>query len=113
MLWLANNYLPKNYVLLSFMGSWWLALITSAFLWTLIIWFTQPVADLLKFKLKKGIEIVIAYLLANFVALWGIARIGLGFGIKSSVWVLALAIFANIVQIFTWVLLAKLKLVKE
>lgn len=109
-LWLANHYMPQNYVLLSFMGSWWLALIASAFVWTIIVWFTQPVADLLKFKLKKGIGLVIAYLLANFVAIWGIARVGLGFGVKSSLWVLALAVLANIVLFLIWKLLAKFKI---
>ncbi|MCX6705477.1 MAG: hypothetical protein NT162_04055 [Candidatus Woesebacteria bacterium] len=109
-LWLANHYMPQNYVLLSFMGSWWLALIASAFVWTIIVWFTQPVADLLKFKLKKGIGLVMAYLLANFVAIWGIARVGLGFGVKSSLWVLALAILANIVLFLIWKLLAKFKI---
>lgn len=109
-LWFANQYMPGNYVLMTFFGSWWLALGTSAFLWTLIVWFTVPVADMLKIKLKKGMGMMVAYLVANFIAIWGVARVGLGFGVKSFVWVFALAFVANFVQFAVWMLLAKLKL---
>lgn len=113
MLWFANHFLPQNYVLLSVMGSWWFSLTASALAWTVIIWFTQPVADYLKFKLIKGVKLIVAYLLANFVAIWGIARIGLGFGVRSLVWVLLLAAVANTIQLLFWMFLAKLKLAEE
>lgn len=110
LLWFANLYWPNYYVLLPFISSWWLALIVSALVWTAVIWFTQPVAVMLKIKLKKGLGLMVAYLIANFIALWGIARIGLGFGVKSFVWVFALAFVANIAQFLIWLVLTKFKL---
>ena len=109
-LWAANHFLPQNYALLKFMGSWWLALVASALVWTVIVWLTQPIAGLLNFKIKKGMTLIVAYLLSNFIAIWGVARIGLGFGVKSSVWVFILAVVANLVLFLVWKLLAKYKI---
>jgi hypothetical protein len=107
---LANHFLPQNYVLLSYWSSWWFSFLSTAFVWALIVWLTQPIAGWLKFKIKKGLKLILVYLLTNFVALWGITRIGLGFGVTSSVWTLALAVVANIVQFTVWTLLTKFKL---
>lgn len=108
----ASHLFPSSYIITSFLGSWWLSLIVSSLTWTIIIFFTQTIADLLEIKIKKGFEQMIAYFISNFIAIWGVGRIGLGFGVRSIVWVLALAITANIIQFGVWRILAKLGIMK-
>ncbi|HKB88643.1 MAG TPA: hypothetical protein VKC53_03250 [Patescibacteria group bacterium] len=109
---LANMYWPRNFVLGSMTVSKWTAVVGVALLWNAALWATQPVADKLKVKLNSPMKMMLAYLAANFVALWVLARLGpgVGFGVSSSVLVFGLAFVANFVQYLVWALLAKLKL---
>ena len=87
-------------------------IVFAALAWTVLIWFTQPVLKKLKLNLDKGMAMMIAYLLANFVSLWLVTRLGpaIGFGVSGIMWVFALAFVANFIQYLVWVLLTKLKL---
>lgn len=111
-LWLAHQFFPQNYIILPLLGSFLFTLFLLAFIWTVIVGLTQTVADYLEIELKNRIYLIIAYLIANFVAIWGIARIGLGFGARSYFWVLALALVSNTVQFLVWFILVKLKMSK-
>lgn len=111
-LWLAHRFFPQNYIILPLLGLYLPTLFLLAFIWTFIIGLTQTIADYLEIKLKNNIFLVTAYFISNFVAIWGIARIGLGFGAKSSLWVFALALISNFIQFFIWFILVKLKLSK-
>ena len=114
LLWLANMLFPANYVLGSMTMSVWSGTIVTALLWTVLIWLTQPLANKLKIKLKGAMQMMLAYLVSNFVVLWLLSRFGpaIGFGVSGWMWVLALAIVANIVQYLNWMVLAKYKLAK-
>lgn len=114
LIWLANMWFPVNFVLGSMKVSAWMGIIMSSFLWTLLIWFTQPLANKFKIKLSGSLHMAIAYFVANFVVLWLVARLGpvIGFGVSGWTYVLGLAFVANLVQYGTWVLLAKFKLAK-
>lgn len=92
------NFLPSKYVLTTLLGSPWFSLFFSALVWTIIIFLTQTTADILEIKINKGFEQIIAYQIANLVAIWGVVRTGLGVGISSLLWVLVLAIVANTTQ---------------
>ena len=112
LIWLANMLYPANFVLGSLTMSAWSGIIAAALLWTALIWFTEPLAAKFKVKLKKGMPMMIAYLVSNFVSLWLLSRLGpaIGFGVSSWVYVLSLAFVANIAQFISWVVLAKYKL---
>jgi len=108
----ANKYWPNNFVLGSLTMSRTGGIVFAALAWTVLIWFTQPVLKKLKLNLDKGMAMMIAYLLANFVSLWLVTRLGpaIGFGVSGIMWVFALAFVANFIQYLVWVLLTKLKL---
>jgi hypothetical protein len=112
LIWGANMLFPANFVLGSANNSTWGAILVVALLWDVLVWFTQPLLRKFKVELKKPMSIAAAYLVANFLVLWVLARLGpvFGFGVSSFVWVFALALVANLVQYAVWTVLAKLKL---
>lgn len=114
LIWGANSLYPENYVLGSYTMSYWGSILSSALVWTILICFTEPVLKKLKVNLGKGIGMMVTYLAANFASLWLIGRLGpaIGLGFTSYIWVLGLAVVANVAQYVTWGILTKLKLAK-
>ena len=112
LIWAANAFFPTHFVLGSLTMSVTYGIIFSGLVWTVLVWFTEPVLRLFKIKPGKGMSMMMAYLAANVVALWLISRLGpvIGFGISGILWVFGLAFVANFVQYIVWIILAKLKL---
>lgn len=99
LLYLATLVYPAAYTLGNFRFSVLWAAIVAGFIWTVLVWFSEPILGLLKVKVEGGKQMIF-YLLANFIALWLVARIAFfsGFGVASFVWVFVLALVGNLVQ---------------
>ncbi|MBI2065952.1 phage holin family protein [Candidatus Woesebacteria bacterium] len=99
LLYLASVVYPAAYVLGTFRLSVFWAAIFAGFLWTVLVWFSEPIVAIVKLKISDKMK-TFFYLFANFVALWLVARISAysGFGIASFVWAFLLALIANFVQ---------------
>ncbi len=112
LLLLANMLFPSNFVL----GTWRAGMLTSAFaaglLWAIIVFLTQPALNALGIKIGKGPMMMLVYLVSNFVALWLTARLAplTGFGAGSFIWILGLAVVANVVQWVAWMVMTKAKI---
>ena len=99
LLYLATVVYPAAYTLGTFRLSVFWAAVVAGFIWTVLVWFSEPIVAILKLKVSDKMKLVF-YLFANFVALWLVARIApySGFGVASFVWVFLLALVANFVQ---------------
>ena len=99
LLYLATVVYPAAYTLGTFRLSVFWAAVVAGFIWTVLVWFSEPIVAILKLKVSAKMKLVF-YLFANFVALWLVARIApySGFGVASFVWVFLLALVANFVQ---------------
>ena len=101
LLYLASVVYPAAYTLGTFRLSTLWAAIVAGFIWTALVWFSEPIVSIVKLKVTDKMKMVF-YLFANFVSLWLVARIAFfsGFGVASFVWVFVLALVANFVQYF-------------
>ena len=101
LLYLATVVYPAAYTLGTFRLSTLWAAIVAGFIWTALVWFSEPIVSIVKLKVTDKMKMVF-YLFANFVSLWLVARIAFfsGFGVASFVWVFVLALVANFVQYF-------------
>lgn len=102
-LFLARRAYPFYFVLGTRTMSFWMSVIVAGFIWTLLVWLADPVVN--KFtKIKGKILMFGFYFLVNFVALWLTARLApvSGFGATSFIWLVYLALFANVVQYLVW-----------
>lgn len=99
LLYLATVVYPTAYALGNFRFSVLWAAIVAGFIWTALVWFSEPILGLFKVKVEGGKQMIF-YLLVNFIALWLVARIASfsGFGVASFVWAFLLALVANFVQ---------------
>jgi uncharacterized membrane protein YvlD (DUF360 family) len=99
LLYLATLIYPAAYTLGNFRFTFFWAAIVAGFIWTVLVWFSEPLAGIFKVK-PKGNMVLVFYLMANFVALWLTARIApySGFGVASFVWAFVLALVANFAQ---------------
>ena len=99
LLYLATLAYPTVYVLGNFRLSVLWAAIVAGFIWTVLVWFSEPIVAIVKLKVPDKMQMVF-YLFANFVALWLVARISpySGFGVASFVWAFVLALLANFAQ---------------
>ena len=99
LLYLATVVYPAAFTLGTFRLSVFWAAVVAGFIWTVLVWFSEPIVAILKLKVSDKMKLVF-YLFANFVALWLVARIApySGFGVASFVWVFLLALVANFVQ---------------
>lgn len=102
-LYLAVILMPLYFVLGSSTVSIYSAAFVAGFTWTLIVWLLKPLIFLFT-KLKGALAMFIFYLILNFVALWITARLGpvVGFGTRRFIWLIPIAIVANIVQYIFW-----------
>ncbi len=110
---LANFFYPENFVLGTMrMGSLG-ASVVAGFVWTAIVFITEPVLKKGGINLGNGAKMILAYLAFNFLGLWVTARMAplTGFGVTSYLWVFALAAFSNFAQYINLVLLRKAKIV--
>lgn len=102
-LYLAAWFYPSYFVLgnKNFSAIW--AAIVAGLVWTFVTWISDPIVSS-KFKTKSKLIMFGFYFLANFVALWLTARFSsvFGFGTTSFVWLVFLAILANIFQYAVW-----------
>ena len=112
-LYLSVLVMPLYFVLGSRTVSVYAAAFVAGFTWTLIVWLLKPLIFLFT-KLKGTVAMFIFYLILNFVALWITARLGpiVGFGTTRFVWLIPVAIAANIVQYMFWKLCNIKKFVK-
>lgn len=99
LLYLATLVYPAAYTLGTFRLSTFWAAIVAGFIWTSLVWFSEPLVLIVKLKVSDKMKMAF-YLLANFVALWLVARIApySGFGVVSFVWAFVLALVANLTQ---------------
>ena len=99
LLYLATVIFPAAYTLGTFRLSVFWAAIVAGFIWTALVWFSEPIVAIVKLKVSDKMKMVF-YLFANFVTLWFVARIApySGFGVASFVWVFLLALVANFAQ---------------
>jgi hypothetical protein len=80
-----------------------MAALVAGLVWTFLTWVADPIVAS-RFKTKSQLIMFGFYFLANFVALWIMARFSyaFGFGATSFVWLVFLAILANIFQYAVW-----------
>ena len=99
LLYLATLAYPTAYTLGNFRLSTLWAAIVAGFIWTVLVWFSEPIVAIVKLKVSDKMKMVF-YLFVNFVALWLVARIApySGFGVASFVWAFLLALVANFAQ---------------
>lgn len=99
LLYLASVVFPTAYALGTFKLSILWAAIVAGFIWTVLVWFSEPIVSIIKLKVSDKMKMFF-YLLVNFVALWLVARIApySGFGVASFVWAFLLALVANFAQ---------------
>ncbi|MBI4153633.1 phage holin family protein [Candidatus Woesebacteria bacterium] len=99
LLYLASLVYPAAYTLGTFRLSTLGAGVVAGFIWTVLIWFSEPLVSIIKLKVSDKMKMAF-YLLANFVSLWLVARIApySGFGVASFVWAFVLALVANLAQ---------------
>jgi len=99
LLYLATVVYPAAYTLGTFRLSVFWAAVVAGFIWTVLVWFSKPIVAIVKLKVPDKMK-TFFYLLANFVALWLVARIApySGFGVASFVWAFLLALVAIFVQ---------------
>lgn len=104
LLFLATSLLPNNYVLGTFRMSKFSSALFAGFVWTLIVWFSEPLTKKLKLKLEGQTKQMLFYLASNFIALWVVGHLAFftGFGVTSFIWVFVLAFFANFFQYMLW-----------
>jgi len=102
-LYLAVLIYPKHLVLGSKMFTIWAAAFIAGFTWTLIVWLLKPLI-LVFTKIKGKLSLFAFYLVLNFVALWITARLGpvVGFGTTRFVWLIPIAVAADIIQSLAW-----------
>ncbi|HJY98997.1 MAG TPA: hypothetical protein VJ227_04760 [Patescibacteria group bacterium] len=79
------------------------AAVVAGLVWTFLVWASDPIIGD-KFKTKSKLIKFGFYFLANFFGLWITARFAstFGFGATSFVWLVFLALLANIFQYGLW-----------
>lgn len=99
LLYLATVVYPAAYTLGTYRLSTLWAAIVAGFIWTVLVWFSEPIVSIVKLKVPDKMKLFF-YLFTNFVALWLVARLApySGFGVASFVWAFVLALVANFVQ---------------
>jgi uncharacterized membrane protein YvlD (DUF360 family) len=112
-LYLAVLVMPKYFVLGSMNVSVYAGAFVAGFTWTLLVWLLKPLIFLFK-KLKGTVLMFSFYLVLNFVALWITARLGpiVGFGTTRFVWLIIVAVAADIIQYLVWKVCAMKKMLK-
>lgn len=111
LLLVANALFPASFVLGTYRFNSWVAIAVAGFLWTAIVWFSEPLVSKMGFKVKGATTSLLFYFLANLVALWIVARMAplSGLGVSSSLWVAVLALVADVAQWFVWSSIKKAK----
>lgn len=104
LLYISTLVLPNNYVLGTYRMSTFSSALFAGFVWTLIVWFSEPISKKLKLKLEGQTKQMLFYLASNFIALWVTAHLAFftGFGVTSFIWVFVLVFFANFFQYMVW-----------
>ena len=104
LLYLANMLYPSYYVLGNGSLNAWQAAVIAGLAWTFLIYNAMPLAKVVGIKEDNKLMMPIFYLVANFFALWVVARLSavFGFGVINYVWVAYLAFIANIIQYAGW-----------
>ena len=112
-LYLAALVMPAYLVLGSKTVSVWGAIFVAGFTWTLIVWLLKPLVFLFK-KLKGALAMFIFYLVLNFIALWLTARLGpiVGFGTTRFIWLIPVAIAADVLQYLVWKVCGMKKMIR-
>ena len=115
LLLLANWFFPMDFVLGTWRRGVFGSAVVAAALWTIITLLVEPFMKVINFKPKNAGMSMLVYLVVNFVALWVTARMAplTGFGVSGWLWILILAVVANVVQYMNWMVLDKAKLVEK
>lgn len=96
LLYFATLAYPYNFVLGSAKHTVLSATVFSGFLWTLIIFSAEPIANKLKIKITKSwIKFIFGYLV-SFAGLWIVARLApyTGFGVTKFTWLMGLSLLS-------------------
>lgn len=103
-LYLAARYFPMYFVLGTFRMGVILSAAAAGFFWTLLTWLAKPLANRVGLKPNGRVIMFGFYFLADFVALWITSRLApyFGFGVTSFVWLVGLAIAADVIQYAAW-----------
>jgi len=114
LLYLATLVFPGNFVLGTYRYSVLVAAVISGFVWTLLTWITKPVQ--IRLKVRDELKKSVFFFGVSFVSLWLIARFApyTGFGVTSFVYLLGLAMVAEVVHAaIHWLVDIKLRLSKK
>ena len=98
LLYFATLSCPNSFVLGSAKHSVLSAAVFSGFLWTLIIFISEPLAKRLKLKLDKCcVKFTFGYLV-SFAGIWMIARFApyTGFGVTKFTWLMGLTLLSSL-----------------
>lgn len=109
---LANLLMPGSVTIGNNIFAAYQALVFTGFLWSVIIWFVEPVSKDLEIPMKDNTTMMLVYLAVNFATVWFIARFSFitGIGI-ANYWIdLTIAVAANFFQYTIWQYMDKKKL---
>lgn len=103
-LYLANLFMPLAVTIGNSIFVKYQAIVFSGFVWSLILWFIEPVFKDLEVPTKDTMAMMLSYLAVNFATVWFIARFSFitGIGIASFWYVALIAVIANFVQYLAW-----------
>ena|SRR3989344_5555642 len=111
-LYLAGLFLPKSVTIGNNIFAPYQALVFTGFLWSVIIWYIEPITKDLQISLKDRAVMMLVLLFVNFATVWFIARFSFitGIGIANYWTDLTIAVAANLVQYVAWQFMDKGKL---
>jgi len=109
LVYLAALTFPEVYVLGTFRLTVMWAAVVSGFFWTLLVWVEKKFAKKFGLKFGKPSERILFYIVANFVAIWLVARFApyTGFGLASFLWAFGLGVVGSLVQFVVWRMLRR------
>lgn len=99
-IYLSNLLLPDAVEVGNSIFKAYQAIVFSGFIWSMAIWYLEPIVKDLEIPLKEGTARMLFYLAANFASVWFIARFSFitGVGIASFWYAALIAALANLAQ---------------
>lgn len=104
LLYLATQLFPGSYVLGNMRFGVLSAAIVAGLFWTFLVWVFKKALKKFKVQIADDKVRILFYIIANFVAVWLVARFApyTGFGLTSFVWALGLGVAGAIAQFAIW-----------
>jgi len=109
---LANKFFPANVVFGTHLVPKNLAFFWASAILTLVVWLSRPITKRFGLVIEGKIPMFFYYFLANSASIWILARLAQisGIGISRFYWAFLLGFAINILQMLTWELFKKYKL---